>query len=254
MYIDTHFHLADDKLTDKTAVVSGYLRDGVIKTINVGCCLSSSERAVLYADEFESVYFTVGFHPSDAKDFDENAYNRLKELSNHPKCVGIGEIGLDYYWDKSYNQIQKKVFIDQIRLADEVGLPICVHSRDAMGDTLQILKDHTPKYGGVMHCYAGSYESAKELLKLGFYFSFGGTLTFKNARNIPEVMCKLPLDRILTETDSPFLSPEPFRGRVNEPKNIPVITAKIAEFRGLLIEETAKAVMDNAYRLFPKLK
>ncbi len=254
MYIDTHFHLADDKLQDKQAVIDGYLRDGVTKTINVGCCMASSELGAKYSDEFESVYHTVGFHPSDARDFDDVAYARLKQLSFHPKCVGIGEIGLDYYWDKSYNEIQKEVFVKQIALADEVGLPIAVHSRDAMGDTLEILKKYTPKHGGVMHCYAGSYESAKELLKLGFYFSFGGTLTFKNARNIPEVMSKLPLDRILTETDSPFLSPEPFRGRVNEPKNIPIITAKIAELRGLSLEQTANAIMENAMRLFPKLK
>ncbi len=254
MYIDTHFHLDDGKFTDKKAVIDAYIRDGVTKTINVGCNMKSSELGAKYSDEFSSVYHTVGFHPSDAKDFDATAYNRLKELSAHPKCVGIGEIGLDYYWDKSYNEIQKQVFIEQIELANEAGLPISVHSRDAMGDTLEILQAHTPKFGGVMHCYSGSEESANELLKLGFYFSFGGTVTFKNARNAPDVIKAIPLDRILTETDSPYLAPEPFRGSVNEPKNIPIITAKIAELRGITIEDTAKAVMDNAQRLFAKLK
>ncbi len=254
MFIDTHCHIDDNKLPDKSAVVNAYLRDGVSIAINAGCNEISSLNGKTLSEQFESVYFCAGFHPSDAKDCNPSAIEKIFELCAHPKCVAVGEIGLDYYWDTSYNDIQKQAFIAQIELANERRLPISVHCREATKDTLDILKAHPVKAGGVMHCFSGSYETALELIKLGFYISFGGTLTFKNARNLVEIAQKLPLDKLLTETDSPYLAPTPFRGSINEPKNVALVTAKLAEIRALTVEQTAAAVMANAKKLFYKLK
>lgn len=253
MFIDTHCHIDDDKLVNKQAVVDNFIRDGVTTVINAGCNIHSSEQGKMLSEQFESVYFMAGFHPSDARDFDEFAYAKIKELCAHKKCVAVGEIGLDYYWDKSYNDIQKQVFVRQIELADKMCLPVSVHSREATYDTLTILKETTPKFGGVMHCFSGSYETAKILLDLGFYISFGGTLTFKNARNLQELAPKLPKDRLLTETDSPYLAPVPFRGSINEPKNVSLVTAYLSNLLGESVGQTATTVMENAKRLFKKL-
>lgn len=253
MFIDTHCHIDDDKLQDKRAVIGNFLRDGVDIAVNAGCNIATSENGKSLAEWFESVYFMAGFHPSDALDFNDSARMRIERLCSHEKCVAVGEIGLDYYWNTSDKNIQKQVFVSQIELADKAGLPVSVHCRDATADTLEILKAHTPKFGGVMHCFSGSVETAKELLKLGFYISFSGTLTFKNARNLPEVAAFLPFDSILTETDSPYLAPVPFRGSVNEPKNVSLVTARLAEIRGKSIEQTARQVLENAKRLFKKL-
>lgn len=253
MFIDTHCHIDDDKLSDKRAVVDNFIRDGVDIAVNAGCNVATSENGKSLAERFENVYFMAGFHPSDALDFTDSARARIERLCYHEKCVAVGEIGLDYHWNTSDKELQKQVFVSQIELADKVGLPVSVHCRDATADVLEILKSHTPKYGGVMHCFSGSAETAKELLKLGFYISFSGTLTFKNARNLPEIAAVLPFDAILTETDSPYLAPVPFRGSVNETKNVSLVTARLAEIRGESIEKTARQVLENAKRLFKKL-
>ena len=254
MFIDTHCHLADPKLADTDTVVNEYLRAGVDTVMTMGCCADTSEIGLKQSEIYPSVYFASGVHPSDSNGYDQQARDRIIEYAKHPKCVAIGEIGLDYYW-KPYDEArQKECFIDQIEIANELKLPICIHMRDATQDTLQVLKAHKPIYGGVLHCYAGSLETAKILLKDGYYLAFGGTLTFKNANKALEVAKHVPTDMCLTETDSPFLAPTPYRGTVNSPKNIPVICDFLAKLKGMDLQELALQIKKNALALFPKLK
>ena len=256
MYIDVHCHLDDPKIKDRIEeVVNAFTQVNVNKVINVGCDLDTSILVKEQAEKFAPVYFAAGFHPMDVDRASEQSLLELEKLLTHEKCVCVGEIGLDYYWRQDTKERQKEYFIRQLEMAKAYKLPVNVHVRDATQDALILLKENKDKltYGGVMHCYAGSKETAAELLKLGLYFSFGGTLTFKNARNIPEVMAYLPEDRILSETDSPYLSPEPLRGRCNEPKNIPIIVEKIAQLRGVEVEYLADRILKNAKTLFYKL-
>lgn len=256
MYIDTHCHLDDEKLkNDIAAVVAEFTAAGVSRVIDVGCDLTSSVLVKEQAEAFESVYFAAGFHPMDVERMDKDGEEGIRRLLTHKKCVAVGEIGLDYYWRKDDKAWQKECFIKQLEIAEEFKLPINVHVRDAMGDALEILKQNKSKlaYGGVMHCFSGSKETAAELLKLGMYISFGGTLTFKNARSAPEVAAYVPEDMILTETDCPYLAPEPVRGTVNSPKNIPYIVERLASIRGVNGERLAERIMQNAKTLFYKL-
>ena len=253
MYIDTHCHLVDEKFTDLTQTVKEYTEEKVSVAINMGCCLSSSESGRKLAEAFESIYFAVGFHPSDISLFTQNDLQPLSAYCAHKKCLAIGEIGLDFYWPGYDKAQQIEGFISQIELANQQNLPICVHMRDATQDTLQVLKNHKANKQGVIHCYAGSVETAKILLDLGYYISFGGTLTFKNANKLLDVAKYVPIDRVLTETDSPYLAPHPYRGSLNTPKNIPLVVQKLAELKGVEHIELAKIVMQNAKSLFYKL-
>ena len=256
MFIDTHCHLHDEKLKDTDTVVSEYLDSGVDIAINMACCALTSEMGKALAEKYDSIYFGTGCHPSDINGLDDLEFDRIKNLTSHPKCVAVGEIGLDYYWEGYDKEKQIAGFIRQIELAKEVKLPISIHSRDATGDMLKILKANKGKlaYGGVMHCFSGSKETAKELLNLGLYISFAGPLTFKNANTILEVADFVPNDRCLTETDSPYLSPHPLRGKTNGPKNVPIILAKLALIKNMEMEKLAEQVMINAKNLFKKLK
>lgn len=255
MYIDTHCHLHDEKLKDTDTVVNEYIRDGVSIALNMACCALTSEKGKELAEKYPSVYFGTGCHPSDINGLDDAEFDRIAKLTSHPKCVAIGEIGLDYYWPGFDKEKQAQGFIRQIELAYESKLPISIHCRDATGDMLKILKDNKNKlcYGAVMHCFSGSKETAAELIKLGLYISFAGPLTFKNANSILEVAKFVPDDMCLTETDSPYLSPHPLRGKVNGPKNVPVILAKLAELKGKSIEDLAPIIMKNAKTLFKKI-
>lgn len=255
MYIDTHCHLHDEKLKDTDLVVEEYTKSGVTYVLNMACCALTSNKGKDLAERYDSVYFGTGCHPSDINGLDQNEFDQIAKLTSHPKCVAVGEIGLDYYWEPYDKEKQIEGFIKQIELAKSVKLPISIHSRDATGDMLSILKQNKDKltYGGVMHCFAGSVETAKELIKLGLYISFAGPLTFKNANSILEVAKFVPDDMCLTETDSPYLSPHPLRGKVNGPKNVPIILAKLAELKGIVNVELAKKVMKNAKTLFTKL-
>lgn len=255
MFIDTHCHLDDQKLINTDEVVKEYQLSGVDLVINMGCNISSSEKGKEFADKYQSIYYAVGFHPSDANHFNDEALDKLKLLVTNKKCVAIGEIGLDYYW-KPYDEVkQKQCFVEQIELAKESKLPICIHSRDATADMLSVLKQNKDKlsYGGVMHCFSGSVETAKQLLDLGIYISFAGPVTFKNANGLLDVAKFVPQDRCLTETDSPYLAPHPLRGTVNAPKNLPIITAFLANLKGLELTGFANQVMKNAKTLFYKL-
>lgn len=251
MYVDTHCHL-DDTRFNVNEEVKNYLRVGVSKVINVGCNLSSSLKGKQLAGNYESIYFGAGFHPSDASDYNQQAEDVIVKLLGDKKCVCVGEIGLDYHWEPYDKQVQQRVFLRQLELAKEHKLPVSVHCRDATEDMLNLLKENKSKlcYGGVMHCYSGSVETAKELLNLGFCLGFGGTVTFKNARKTVEVAEFCPNDRILTETDCPYLSPEPYRGQTNSPERIPIITSFIANLKHVDNVEFASVVMENAKRLF----
>ncbi len=254
MFIDIHCHIDDEKFEDSKSVVNAYIKDGVDTVINAGANIASSVSSFNLSKEYESVFFSAGIHPSDIEELNEDNLEKLKELAQNKKCVAIGEIGLDYHFLPFDKEKQKQGFVRQINLAKELDLPIVVHSRDAAKDTLDIIKANPLSRGGVMHCFSGSKESAREYVNFGFYISFGGTLTFKNASNLREVALSLPLDRILTETDSPYLAPTPLRGSVNQPKNVSLVTAFLGELLGLSVEETARIVKENAERLFYKLK
>lgn len=256
MFIDTHCHLHDAKLPDTEAVVKAYLRDGVDTVVNMGCCAQTSEKGAELSERFDSVFFATGCHPSDSNGFDQNEFDRIATLTKYEKCVAVGEIGLDYYWQPFDKEVQAKCFLSQIELAKQEKLPICIHSRDATADMLKILKDNKDKlvYGGVMHCFSGSVETAAELLKLGLYISFAGPLTFKNARQLLDVAKYVPDEFCLTETDCPYLAPHPLRGTVNEPKNVAIITAFLASLKEKELTEFASVIKANAKRLFYKLK
>lgn len=211
---------------------------------------SSSEEAVELSEKFENVFANVGFHPENTDEIGEDSLKELEKLAKHKKVVAIGEIGLDFHREGFDKERQKEFFIKQIELANELKKPIVIHSREAMGETIEVLKKHKPICPSLFHCFSGSIESAKELLELGFSFSIGGVVTFKNARNLPEVVKMLPLDRILLETDCPYMSPVPFRGEKNEPKNVVYIADEIARLKGLQLEEVARVTTENAKRLF----
>jgi len=251
MIWDTHAHLDDRQFeTDRELVIQRAQDAGITNIINIGHTESSSRNAVNIASQYPFIYATVGIHPHDAKDCTENTWELLLRLSQNPKVVAWGEIGLDYYRDHSPRDIQRKVFIRQLALASEVGLPIVIHNRDAHGDILQIVKKYRPLAGGVFHSYSGSWEMAKELLKLGFYLSFSGPLTYKNARQTLEVATHVPEDCFVVETDCPYLPPEPYRGKRNEPRHVREVVEKIAELKGLSFERVAELSSENAKRLF----
>ena len=249
--IDTHCHLNDDWLyPDVDKVVNNFLHEGIEKVICIGCDPKSNARAKEIAKKYESVYYSVGVHPDDESTFNlEELETFLREKDN--KLVAVGEIGLDYFHNKENKDRQIDVFEQQIKLAKKYGLPIVIHCRDAYGDMLDVLKKHAPfKSGAVMHCYSGSLEYAKELLKLGVKFSFTGTVTYKNAKNVQEVAKNLPLDSFFFETDSPYLTPTPFRGERNEPKHVKLVAEFVADLKGISFEEIEQISDENAKNFF----
>ena len=251
MIWDTHAHLNDSDFKNDLAEVAVRMKEaGVTRVTNVGYDLAASEQSVRLAQNYDFIYAAVGVHPHNAEGATEETWMKLSRLAQKPKVVAWGEMGLDYFRDLSPRPIQKEVFIRQISLANEAGLPIVIHSRDAHQDVLDIVKAHPPKWGGIFHCYAGSWEMAKTLLRLGFYLSFAGPLTYKNARHTVEVASQAPLDRILVETDAPYLSPEPRRGKRNEPAYVREVVKKIAELRALSLEEVARQTWLNAEQVF----
>ena len=264
MFIDTHAHLNySDRYGDEAELISRISDAGIGKVINAGWNYDSSALAAEMAERESadgsagapSLYFAAGFHPSNLAHFREGDYERIAALLSSPKGVAVGEIGLDYHYDDTDETAQKRAFCAQLELADALGLPFIIHSRDAAADTLQILKDNRAKlsHGGVMHCFSGSPETAKEYLKLGLYISFAGPVTFKNARRLDEVAKIVPPDRILAETDSPYLAPEPLRGTQNTPVNVIKIHEKLAALRNEQTEALALQIQKNAFTLFPKL-
>ena len=250
MYFDTHAHY-DDKAFDKDRIelLSSLPANGVEAVIDPGCDLSSSAEARSLAEAFPHVYFAAGIHPEELSDLPDDWLSQITRLSDSAKCVAIGEIGLDYYWDVSQKELQKQIFEDQLRIAHSLDLPVIIHDREAHGDCFEIISRHKENRG-VFHCYSGSTEMASELLKMGWYLGFDGPITYKNARKAVEVLSLTPLDRILIETDSPYLSPVPLRGKRNDSRNLRFVAEKIAEIKGLSAEEIASATSQNAKKLF----
>ena len=249
--IDGHCHLNDKQYAGEIdQVVSNFLCAGVEKAICVGCDTFSNKKANEIAQKYDCVYYTVGFHPDDC-----DKYNKQELIDylnqNDKKLVAIGEIGLDYFHNKENKDRQKRVFEEQINLAKQHKLPIVIHCRDAYGDTLEILKKHAPfEFGAVMHCYSGSWDFAKELLKLGVKFSFTGTVTYKNAKNVQEVAKNLPIDSFFFETDSPYLTQTPHRGKRNEPKYVVEVAKFVANLRNVRFEELEKMTDKTAKKFF----
>jgi TatD DNase family protein len=252
MLFDTHAHLnADDFKDDLALVLERASSAGVSNMVVVGFDRPTIQRAMELIDMYDHIYGCIGWHPVDAIDCTEQDLLWIEKLCRHPKIVAIGEIGLDYHWDKSSKEIQQILFRKQIRMAKKLGLPIVIHTRDAMEDTLTILKEeHAEEIGGVMHCFSGSVETAKECLKMNFYISLGGPVTFKNARRPKEVAKEIPLEKLLIETDCPYLTPHPYRGKRNEPAYVKLVAEQIAELREISFEELAEATTRNAKILF----
>lgn len=252
MLIDTHVHLnADQYDDDLQEVIDRALSEGIDRMFVVGFDTKTIERTMKLIDQYDFIYGIIGWHPVDAIDCTDERLEWIESLSKHPKIIGLGEMGLDYHWDKSPKDIQKDVFRKQIALAKRVQLPIIIHNREATQDCVDILKEeNASEVGGIMHSFSGSNEIADEILKMNFYVSLGGPVTFKNAKQPKEVAKHVPLDRLLVETDAPFLSPHPYRGKRNEPARVKLVAEQIAELRGLTYEEVCEATTENAERLF----
>ena len=248
---DTHAHYDDEAFdADRDAVLSALPEAGVSLVLDPGCDLPSSQRAAALAETYPHVYAAVGVHPEHCADFGEAALSALRQLAARPKVVAIGEIGLDYYWEQNPpREIQRQAFRAQLALARELDLPVIVHDREAHGDTLDILEEF-PQARGVLHCFSGSPEMARTLAERGWYFGFDGPVTYKNARKSLEAAAAVPRDRLLLETDSPYLSPVPLRGRRNDSRNLPHIAQRLAEVLDMEPESLAALCLENGKRLF----
>lgn len=252
MYInifDTHAHYDDEAFDDDRESLILSLKDrGVVGIVSCGCDIASTVANQNLSHSFDDFYFAAGFHPENLEDFSVEDLEKLEPFFADEKCVAVGEIGLDYHWMNSTKEKQRELFVAQIELAKAKGLPVIVHDREAHGDTLDILKATKPS--GVLHCFSGSVEMAREVIKLGMFLGFNGVATFKNARKIPEVIKEIPLDRIVLETDCPYLAPEPHRGKRNDSSFIPFIAQRIGEILGISAQEVLDVTNKNARALY----
>ena len=251
---DSHCHLDDEKFdTDRHKLIDHIFQSNIEKLISAGYSLESSKRALELAKQYPQIYTTSGISPNDiSKNVEtiEKEIQQIEFLAKDKKVVGIGEIGLDYYWNKENKTLQQFAFIKQIELANQLNLPIVIHTREAIIDTLKILKEHLVIKKGVFHCCPLNPELIKEALKLGFYISFAGPITFKNSKNSDKIIYLVPDDKMLIETDSPYLSPEPNRGKRNNPANVEYIAQKIADVKGYSLQEVANITYNNACQIF----
>lgn len=251
MLIDTHSHIDMDNYKDRFDEVIAEAKDfGVEKIVIPGVAPSGFKRIVELCEKYENLYGAVGVHPEDLASFDADAESLIREYLKHPKIVAVGEIGLDYYWDKSQIERQKEILEKQILIAKEIGKPVLVHDREAHFDTLEILKKtKASDVGVVMHCFSGSPEFAMECVREGFYIALGGVVTFKNAKKVKEVAKIVPLERLLLETDAPYMTPVPYRGKENQPAYVKFVAEEIANLRGVSFDEVARMTSFNAQRL-----
>lgn len=267
MIFETHAHYDDEAFDgDREQLLCSLPEKGIARVINVGASIETTKSTLALAEKYDFVYAAVGVHPSDIAGLNEKTYAWLKEQTMHPKTVAVGEIGLDYYWDKEpeVQKAQREWLRRQLALAKECGLPVIIHSRDAAEDTMRIIKEagswktkafhasgeETENACGVIHCYSYSPEQAKEYVKLGYYIGVGGVVTFKNARKLKETVQQIPLERILLETDCPYMAPEPHRGTRNNSSYLSYVAAKIAELKEVTAEEVERVTWENACRLF----
>ena len=247
MIIDTHAHL--DMLNDPKRTIEEALEAGVEKIIVPGVEPDTFEKVIKLADEYENVYAQVGVHPSEAQKFSDDTAGRMMELAAHKKVVAIGEIGLDYYWDKTFVDVQKKVFKTQIEIANALKLPVVVHDREAHGDTFEILEQMGAKKV-LLHCFSGSLEFAKRCVEKGWFIALGGVVTFKNAKKVRQVAKEIPLEHIMLETDTPYLTPHPYRGEENAPKYIVLSAKEIANLKDTALSEVECVTTANAQNFF----
>ncbi|WP_425059638.1 D-aminoacyl-tRNA deacylase [Sporomusa carbonis] len=251
MLFDSHAHIDDKRFdADREDVIKRAAEAGLIGILNAGACMESSARSVALAQRHDMVFAAVGIHPHDAKDAADGDYDQLAAWHSQAKVVAIGEIGLDYYYDLSPREIQRQVFIRQIDVARQLNKPIIIHDRDAHGDVLAIVKKEAKGLTGVFHCFSGSVEMAKEVIKLGFYVSFAGPVTYAKDGKLKEVAASVPLERLLVETDCPYLTPQPYRGRRNEPAHVKYTAEEVARVRGLEFAALAEAATANTKELF----
>ena len=248
---DTHAHYDSSAFNpDREAVLAALPEAGVALVVDPGCDLPTSRAALALAEQFPHVYAAVGIHPEDCAGYTDADLDALRQLCRHDKAVAIGEIGLDYYWaENPPREFQQQVFRRQLELALELDMPVIIHDREAHGDSLAIVKEY-PGLRGVFHCFSGSPEMAAELLKRGWYLGFDGPITYKNAKRAPEVAAMTPLNRILVETDSPYMTPVPFRGKRNDSRYLPYVLEKLAEWKGVTTEEMTDITFANGKRLF----
>ena len=254
-FFDNHAHLDDEKFDeDREEIIEKIHNDEIDKFVSAGYSLESSKKSIELSKKYDFIYSTCGVSPNDIPQTEEELWKELDEIKKlakeNKKVVAIGEIGLDYHWNTENKELQKKAFVEQIKIANELNLPIQIHTRDAVMDTLEILKQNNVNKKGIFHCCPLNRELVKEGLKLGFYISFAGPVTFKNSKNANEIIEMVPNDKMLIETDSPYLSPKPFRGKRNDPRNVKFIAKKIAEVKNLTTEEVAKITYENAMRIF----
>lgn len=252
MLFDTHTHLDAPQFDeDREEAIARAVEQGVTRMINIGFNRETIPSTMKLAETYDFIYAAVGWHPQDAITMQEGDLDWIAELCKHGKVVAIGEIGLDYYWDTSPKDVQHEVFRKQIGLARSLGMPISIHNRDAHEDVVRILREEKAnEVGGVMHSFSGSWEIAKMCLDLGFHLSFGGPITFKNAKQPKEVLTKTPMDRLLIETDSPYLTPHPYRGKRNESAHVRLVAEMAAELKGVTFEEIAEITTRNALERF----
>lgn len=251
---DSHSHLNDEKFDeDREKTIDEIVKSGVTNFITAGYSVESSKKAIEIAKKYDFIYTTVGVSPNDIPQDEDELWKQLAEIENiaknNSKVLAIGEIGLDYYWNTENKELQKLAFIEQIKIANKLNLPIVIHTREAVMDTLQILKENKVENTGIFHCCPQNRELIKEGLKLGFYISFAGPITFKNSKNAVEMINLVPNDRILIETDSPYLAPEPVRGTRNTPSNVKFVAQKIADVKGLTLENVEKITFENTKRI-----
>ena len=246
---DVHAHYDDEKFdADREEVLSSMAEKNVICIVNAGTDIETSRKTLNYCEKYDFMYGAVGIHPECADNLPQDYLKEIENMAMHEKAVAIGEIGLDYYWDGVPRDIQKKVFTEQLELAYKLSMPVVIHDRDAHGDTMEILRKYKPK--GIMHCFSGSVEMCREIVNLGMSISLGGVVTFKNARHSVEVAKYIPLDRLMLETDAPYLAPVPFRGKRCDSSMIMMTAERIAEIKGISVEELLKITAENACRMY----
>lgn len=248
--IDTHSHINMIEGLSLDEIIKNAFDNGIDKIIVPSAYPADMENIMDLVNKYDNVYGMLGIHPSEVKSWDDSFIEKIKNYAKNSKIAAIGEIGLDYYWDKSFNDLQKEVFIKQIKLANELNLPIDIHDREAHKDTYDIIQEHNNGSKVIMHCFSGSVEFARECVKAGFYLGIGGVVTFKNAVKMKEVAKDIPLERILLETDAPYLTPVPFRGKENQPAYIKYVAEEIASLRGISVEEVAQITTENAKTVF----
>ncbi len=249
---DTHAHYDDEAFDgDREALLASLPQHGIARVVNVGASVASCKKTLELMDRYDYIYGAHGIHPNETADLTQGDIDWLKECCSHEKCVAVGEIGLDYYWDEPDRETQKKWFEAQLNLAGQIGKPVIIHSREAARDTADILKaQHAAEIGGVIHCFSYTKEMARMFLDMGFFIGVGGVLTFKNAKKLKEAVKYIPMDRIVLETDCPYLAPEPNRGKRNSSLYLPYVVSAMAQIKGLDEEEIRKAAWENAHRLY----